>query len=403
MVALVGSHAGGLALAFCISILIGRLLGPAGLGRYAAVLAWILPLSVLVEGGIGTLMTQGGAKEPSMLQGYVDAAARFHLLAGGGAILLIWALATTLARDATIAAGLRLAAPLVLFGPLFGILTALFRATRRTWPIPWLNLGMLSIQLALTAVVLLRGGGVIAAIAVNVASSAARLLAAWNIYRLRYHLPSSAPAVAVGPLVRKGLPIALAAFLTGLQVRLGVVFLERLSNPAEIGLFSASIRFIEVARLIPNAFLGAILPALGTIALQPARVMRLLSHAMNLLLGFGLLVALLFTWGAPHLLGITYGPAFASGATTLQIASWSLVPFLLRSVRTLHSLAAGQHARVRNVNGIALLLQLAAGVWLIPSHGAVGAAAAILIAESAAFFLLWGGGPSTRKESRAGS
>jgi len=76
-----------------------------------------------------------------------------------------------------------------------GAFTAIFRARQAMWPIPSLNVGMLVIQVALTAVVFLAGGSVLAALIVNTVTSAGQLVAAWAVWRWKFRTPTRARPV----------------------------------------------------------------------------------------------------------------------------------------------------------------------------------------------------------------
>ncbi|NDJ63364.1 MAG: oligosaccharide flippase family protein, partial [Chloroflexi bacterium] len=147
------SNVGGAGLSFVLAALIGRVLGDDGLGVYAAVLAWIFPLNVVVEFGLGTLMTRDLAQQPADTARYLRTAARARLIIGGGVLVLIIAGAPLLSTDPRVIAGLRISAPLVIVLPLFSSFSAILRAHDVMWPLPPLNLGMLAAQVALTSLI----------------------------------------------------------------------------------------------------------------------------------------------------------------------------------------------------------------------------------------------------------
>ncbi|MEO8394588.1 MAG: oligosaccharide flippase family protein, partial [Chloroflexota bacterium] len=268
-VTLLISNLGGAGLSFLLSALIGRTLGADGLGVYAATMAWLLPLSLIAEFGLSTLMTREIALDFAIEHPYLETVTRSRLLMGGAIMLLLIIVAPLLSRDPLVVAGLQISAPLVMIGPFFSALSAIYKLRGQMWPIPYLNIGMLIAQVILTFFALRAGGGVIAVLILNVVTSAAQLIAAWWIYRwrfydaLRAHL-KAAPALL--PILRRAVPFALAAFFATLQTRLSIILLERLATTAEVGYFSAAARFVEAARLVPNAFFGALFPALAVLA-----------------------------------------------------------------------------------------------------------------------------------------
>ena len=122
------SNLGGAALAFVLSVLIGRALGQDGLGVYATALAWVFPLALMAEFGLGTLVTREVAHDPSAAAALLHVAARARLALGGGLMLLLVIAAPALSRDALVVRGLQLSAPLVVILPFFSLFSAVFRA-----------------------------------------------------------------------------------------------------------------------------------------------------------------------------------------------------------------------------------------------------------------------------------
>ncbi len=57
---------GSAALSLALSILIGRALGEAAIGVYGVVMAWVFPVRLLAEFGLGTLITREVAADPPL-------------------------------------------------------------------------------------------------------------------------------------------------------------------------------------------------------------------------------------------------------------------------------------------------------------------------------------------------
>jgi len=386
------SNVGSAALSFLLTIIIGRALGEQGLGIYATALAWVLPLSLVAEGGIGTLITRDVAQDPKAGEAYLRATTTARLWIGGALVVLLVIIAPLLSDDLTVVQGLQLSAPLIIILPFFGVFTALFRARQAMWPIPWLNIGMLAAQIVLTGLVLVNGGDVIAALVVNVVSSAGQLAAAWLIYRWRFSIgvgTQRAVSLQTSVLLRRALPFAIAGILAAVQVRVSIILLERLASTGDAGYYAAANRFVEAGRMIPNAYFGALLPTLASLAAYRSEMARTFARTMWGLSAFGVLMGAGITLLAPPIVRLTFGAEFAPAVLVLQILMWSLLPGLLRAGRTLYWYALGQESFVNVVTGAALILQVALGFWLIPHYGAAGAAAGAIVVEAFAFALLW--------------
>ncbi|MDX2137323.1 MAG: oligosaccharide flippase family protein [Chloroflexota bacterium] len=452
------SNVGTALLSFLLAALIARALGEQGLGAYAVALAWVLPLALLAEFGIGTYLTRVLSRNDAVFAGEVQSATysvqnadlkssiesiepetpntalctlhtapksdyallssaiAARLLMGGGAMLLLMLAAPLLANDLLIVRGIQISAPLVLIQPLYSTYTAVFRARGDMRPIPWLNIGMLVAQVVLTWGVLTltprpplpqgegvqQGEGVLAALIINTLTSAGQLVACWMMYRRMYGNPENAetqsPSASLRlrvkdsllPLLRASWHFGLAALFAALQVRLGTILLEQLAGLSAAGFYAGANRFVEAAKLLPNAYFGALFPALAALAADAGGMRRAFRRGAALLGGYGVLAAMGLALLAPLLIDVTYGAAFAAAAPVLVLLAVSLVFTLLRGVRTLYWYAQGREGFVNAVNGAAIVLQIALSLWLIPAYGALGAALVLIGVEAWALAaLMW--------------
>ena len=377
------SNAGSAVLSFGLSALIGRGLGPNGFGAYATALAWVYPLSLVAEFGLGTLLTRDAAQNRPLEGLYLRPITQARLLMGGGLMLALIVLAPLLSADAGVIAGLRLSAPLILILPLFGQYTAIFRARQAMWPIPPLNLGMLAAQIALTVLAFALGGGLLAAFAVNTLTSAGQVAAAWWLWRRCFPpppLPPHSPPITLVGLLRRAWPFAAAALLAAVQARMGAVLLERLTDTAQAGWYAAAGRFVEAARVLPNAAFGAILPRLAALNAQESR--RLFLRTAALITSYALLAALVGNTLAAPIINLTYGAGYEASTAVLRLSLWGLLPLLLRATLTLYAYATRREGLTNAVTLGVIGVQVALGLAWIPAQGATGAAGSLLAAEA---------------------
>lgn len=421
------SNLGGAPLSFILSALIGRALGTEGLGAYAVAMAWVLPLSLVVEFGLSTLMQRDLAADHSAVRATLESVVLSRLLIGGIIMLLLILAAPVLSTDPNVILGLRISAPMVIILPLFSTFTAVYKAYGAMWPVPWLNIGMLLAQVILTVLTLLAGGGLVTVLILNVATSAVQLAAAYAIYRRKFFDPITNPTstqppgeevlgdpfsgsqsfrswvclrskpkppAALLPLLRRAFPFALAALFAALQTRLSVILLEQLATTAQVGYFSAAARFVEAARMIPNAFFGALFPALSALAADRLLMHHTFRRGMLGLGALGATTGLGFLLLAQPLVTLTYGAQFAPAIPVLQILGVSLLFSNLRGARTLYLYALGQERRVNWINGIVILVQAALSLLLIPAANALGVALVHVLIEIVALALLWRNDPA---------
>lgn len=362
-----------------ISILIARGLGAAALGAYSLALAWGLTLAQFADLGMNTLLTRDLAREPEKTSAYLRASLISKTIIGAFLTVALLLGASSLAPTETAARALQLGAGLILLNAWYGSFTAILRAFGRMNVILYLNGGGLALQCALTWVLIARGWEVDALVLVAVLMQAAQLIGAGVVYpRIapRSRANAKFEPLFVWKLTRAGIPFAIAGILASVELRANVFLLGALDSERAVGWYSAAARLVEGIRLAPNAFFGAMLPALA--ALSDAQGKRLFQRAQWGLLAFGLTAALSFTALASWLVEFLYGATFAPAAPMLIVLGWGLVPTLGVGIVTLWLYARGQEHVVNFFLLGALLLQIAIAVMLIPIWSGTGAALAAL-------------------------
>lgn len=390
--ALMSSNVIGAVLAFVLSVLIGRAAGETGLGIYAASVTWVFPLALLVDAGVGTLISRDLAdpRAPSS-RAYLRAALIARFVIGLPVMVLLIVAAPLLAGSPDVATGIAISAPLVILTPLVGAFTAVFRANRRMRPAAMLNVGMLLSQVVLTIIVFAAGSGVVGALWVNVLTTAGQFAAAFLIWRGQFAETSDdGRTVDVRELLRRAFPFAVAAVLAAVQMRVSVVLLERSISPAAAGVYTAAARFVEAGRLVPQAVFDAMLPFLVMlVAREPARFLSLFNMARRGLIIYGVVIGLFLLLAAPLFIGLFFGAQFEPSVEVLRILGWSLLPMSLKYLRGLYWYAYKREAWVNTVSLFALIGQIIASLVILPAHGAVGAAWVMLVSEAIAAAVLW--------------
>lgn len=379
------NNMGSAGLAFIISILIGRGLGPQGLGQYAFIMAFLTPLITLADFGMGSLITRDVAQSPDTALPTLKIATRALLPIAGSILILVWVVAPFLQLVPMVTVALAISAVLIMLDPWYGLYTALFRALQRMWPILVVNVGGLALQLALTWFVIQEGMGLIGVATVLITINVLQLLATWRFWRVLNPLPQTdCPEPRIREVLKRAWPFALAAVLNALQLRLNVLLLEHVSGDVSVGIYSAANRFVEAARLVPGAFFGALFPMLASLAAVPSAMQQTFLRALILLLAFSASFAIAMTLLGSLLIHLTYDPrgtSFAGAAPILTLLAWALIPSLVSDLLTLYLYSLGQEHFVNMVIFSTLVAQLVIGFLLISRWGPEGAAISVGIVE----------------------
>lgn len=384
-------------LAFLLTLLIGRGLGDTGLGRYAAVMAWIFPLTILADFGVSTLITRDVAENHRRTAAYIRQALFWRWALAGGLVLLLWI--GTLAATSRAAQGLRIASFLILIDSLFGIYTAVWRAWQIMWPILLLNTGLLSLQVAGAALVLWQGGGLNAVLVVLVLADAIQLGAAWLLWRFKFYRPvPQAEKIIHWKFLKKALPFAAGGLLAAVYSRMIFLILETYTHPEVVGWFAAASRFVEAAKMPALALFGAIFPVLAALSRDSAALQNLMKKMNMGLAVYAFCGAAAFTLLSQPILDVTFGQHFQKAVPILMLLSWTLIPSLLRQSFAAVHYALHYENRVNKMMLVALPVQGIAGMVLIKMMGGRGAAWTLLCSESLLMVGLW---QSYRKLSHA--
>lgn len=374
------------ALAFALSVLIGRGLGPAALGHYAAVMAWIFPLSIAAEAGLNTYINRYLSQNRAASPATITLAVRSRLWLGGGMALALWILAPYLSADPVISEGLRWAAPMIWIDSTFGIYTAAWRAWERIPPILALNLAWLSSQVMGGGVIIGAGGGVIEILAWVMFTDLAQLgLAALWWHRSWPGLapdgpPGPAPAESVRALLKQTWPLAAGVVLLALQSRLAFLWLQTWGPAEAVAALAVASRFIEAAKMPSFALFGASFTQLAKLHQDRGAFVRLERRLAGLLSFYALLIFGALAILGPSLITLSFGPEFAAATPPLLILGLGLWPALLRQNWFHARYAEGGEGWVNRVLLLSFLGQVVLGFLLIPGQATAIRAAQVLLA-----------------------
>jgi O-antigen/teichoic acid export membrane protein len=236
-----------------------------------------------------------------------------------------------------------------------------------------------ALRTALTAAVVLRGGGLDAVFAVFLALRCATAVA----YRFHPFLPRFRRQEVSAAIQRRNwsevpvfLGIGALAAATG---RIDMIVLSRLAGLHEVGVYAAAARLYEASLMLPTIAALAMMPTLARLFAADREYFRqVLVLAMRLSLGVGFLVALAVAALAQPLVELLYRPEVAGAAPVLRWLIFGAVLMTLDQILSSTMMAAKAQSHDLRALGIALAALLAGLFALVPAHGATGAAMAVL-------------------------
>jgi O-antigen/teichoic acid export membrane protein len=373
------------ALVLVATLVLGRRLGPEGFGLYSLVFAYLAFFELFADAGLDSLVVRDLARAPA------DAGRRL-----GDALLL---------RAILAAAAIPVAA--ALFGPITGrseggallvllggaallssnrrpSLRSLLETPYRTalrMGLPTL-LGILVEALHVALLVLwLPGGGVPAAVSAQLLASLPFLLVLGAFSRRALRVEVRPDRARLAALLGAASPLVAGLAVNVVLARADAVMLEVLRGTRDVGLYTAPVRIVEIANLLPVLLMTSVYPLFAAShPHDPVRVDRLFRGSLRVL-GTVLVpvVAAQIVFAAP-LVEVLFGASFGESARVLPILALSEVFVLADIVLTSRLVATGAERRNVSLVALAAATNVAANLWLIPESGPRGAAVATLIA-----------------------
>jgi O-antigen/teichoic acid export membrane protein len=223
-------------------------------------------------------------------------------------------------------------------------------------------------------------------VAIALAILALRLLAAGALLiMLRRHgvrLSTGVDRDLCASLLRDVPVTGAIPLVNAVYTRADIFLLTWFGTWADVGVYSAAVRLVDVARTIPLAYSRALYPILSRVrAVSDAFAREGRQSLRNLLLIMTPLAALMSAL-ATAIVSILYGAKLAEAGASLAVLSWSLVPLAIAAVLAQMLFAAGkQHIDLR-VNVVMTIVSVLVNLVTIPRWGAVGAAATAVAATT---------------------
>lgn len=379
------------AIAFIYFTIVARYFGQEGTGDYFLALAIVLICAVLIDLGMSGLMIREVAKKAEDAKDWARTMIGWRVItipvAIGVAILapillgydtqlthLVWLATIVMSADSISLA-------------MYGILRGLHN-------LKYESLGIFVGQ-SLTA-----GLGIFL-IATDQATLPLLILAliigsSWNMLFSSINVVRNLGWQALVPSYKFGtkpIKMAFAFFLATIFVKIysyvDSLLLEHFIGSSEVGVYAVAYKLTYAFQFLPLAFIAALYPTMSSQAHDANRLKRTLLQSFWYLALIGMPIVFGIWSIAPELIVAVYSAEFTASILPLQILIFVLIPiFLDFPVGSLLNATGRQHLKT-GVMGVAMIINIAVNILLIPTLGAVGASVAGLISFSFLFVAGW--------------
>lgn len=369
------------AFTFGAAVVAARALGAAGFGAYGTAAAFAVVLSILATLGMQPLLVRRMARSPERAPEILASA---HLVKLGASVLMLAALlllaGPVLRYPGEVAAAAALLGLAYAIGAFVENLAAYFQGVERMHV--WLQASALYglVTGAVGAAVVLATRDVVAFCAAPALGQLAALGWLLRCAPAAVRRPARPRLAEARELAGSLAPYAAAFVATTVYYKADVLLLAHWRAPAEVGIYAAAYRFLDVGQALALAVAGALVPRLARAGERAARTAW---RAMRLALLCTVPAAAALALLRAPVVAVLYGAGYAAAAPVLRMLAAALAPLVVNMVALSALSAAGDAGAAARLYLAGAALRLALGAALIPAHGAGGAALAALLSETA--------------------
>ena len=375
------------ALFWAFWIVVLRRIGPGGNGDYAFAANLLAYFAVVVDFGLGTLVTRDVARDAAGLQRIFRTALalRMRLLAVSmpvmvGIALIYWATGTIDGRALLTTGVLALGLPLAAVNQAYAAVYAAWeRIDRRALVVA----GTSALTVGLGLVLLAAGLGVVGIALAGLISSCVTLIALGRpvgFGLLRQSVGTQRDDLR--QLARHALPLMLNSLLATAFIQIDILILQALQGTAVVGHYNAAYKFLNAMNVLPAAVVLAAFPLMARAAGDAAELARWFTRTWRVLVTAAAGVVVLFFIFAEPWIDTLLGPEFLpETATALAILIWFLPLSYLNGALQYVVIASDRQWRLTPAFLIATLVNVVLNLALVPIWGFVAAAATTIGSE----------------------
>jgi O-antigen/teichoic acid export membrane protein len=357
-------------------------MGPTSFGEYSTAFAFVGLFRILPDFGMSYASTLAISRDRSLAQRLVGGILGFQIVLSVVTIALCLGLGASRYSGVTWFAVVILTADLVLKA-VKSTLRWLLKGLERFGTEAVSLLVERTLLLAFGVAVLVAGHGVpgfvLVFVAVRLVDTAA--LVTYVQRRVLPLVPRFDPPLW-GELLGKGLPFAYAGAMITLVFQVDTVILERMRGATEVGWYRSPVLVLEGLTLVPRILGYALIPTMAAwAATRPQGVADLYRRGSKYLLLAGLPIAAFGALESDRLIALLFDDAYAPSVRASRILLPAATFMFLSNFGETALACVNRWRTIVVVSTMALVVNVALNLALIPRLGFVGAAWATLATE----------------------
>lgn len=188
-------------------------------------------------------------------------------------------------------------------------------------------------------------------------------------------------------LFGQGWKVYLGSIFAVIYLKVDQVMLRWFVDEEAVGLYAVAAQLSEAWYFVPAAIVASVFPRLIDLRkADGAAFERRFQQLLDLLCMLGLGVAAFLTLFAQPIVTGFFGDAYRESASVLSVHVWASLFIAMRAAFSRWILIEGALMFSLLTQGVGALMNIALNMFLIPTHGVLGAAFATLVSYAAASF-----------------
>lgn len=196
-----------------------------------------------------------------------------------------------------------------------------------------------------------------------------------KIPKIRFNLPF------LLVIIKESKPYAILGLLMAIYSRVDSVMLEQIVSGHENGIYASAFRLMDAGNMVGLLISAFLLPMFVRQIKENESTDDLAQLVINMMWVVGVTVAIPVISFRVPIMKILYTEGNEYSANVLGLLMISLLALMWSSVNGVLLLAGGAIKRLNRMYFWAVLLNLSLNSWLIPRHGAIGAATSAIITQ----------------------
>lgn len=362
--------------------IVTRYLGVEGYGKFTLALVYLSFFGTAADLGLFTISLREISRHPERAREIVGNTLGLRMVLSTLMLSVAIGIGWLLPYDRDVHLAIMIGAVSVFFGLLNSAIVAYFQSRLK------MHLSVLSDVIGRAAAfgavvyVVTQGLGFFAVVATAAVGTGITLVISYLLARQYLSIRLYRDLTIWKEMTRESIPLGAALVLGTIYFKVDVMMLSFLRTPAEVGIYSAVYKILDLLMPVPGFFVNSVFPQLVKrlkADRDRAGVIMEKSSTALLILGLGLAFGGLVV--AEDILRLIGGEEFVPGADALRISLFALAINFYMNLFGAHYIAENQQVAALKLVVLGLFLNVGINLWTIPTFGILGAALTTLVTE----------------------